>query len=267
MRFTKIPLHSKIKGDKLASRLRILHPYPALTVETQSEKVLVIGDLHIGFEERFIKEGLLIEPSVKRIMTDLSFLLKKHNPDRLIMLGDIKDSFYKVTPSEWRIIPDFLSRVSNMIRTDIVVGNHDGGLKHLLPKNSKIRLFKFVKLDTVALLHGHTKPDSSLLSMDKIIIGHIHPTYSKKGSPLSGNPMWLIVKARRDLIFKGADGIAEIVVVPSFNKELSLPTYRSEGRKMISPILRKVRNTLEEGYVITLEGDIIGDESSVKYVM
>ncbi len=204
---------------------------------------------------------------MNKIMTDLLILLKKHTPDRLIMLGDIKDSFYKVTPSEWRIIPDFLSKVSNIIRTDIVVGNHDGGLKHLLPKNSEIRLFKFVNLNKVALLHGHTKPDPSLLNMDKIIIGHVHPTYSKKGSPLSGNPMWIIAKARRDLIFEGADGLVEIIVVPSFNKELSLPTYRSEGRKIISPMLRKVRNALEEAYVITLDGDIIGDESSLKYVI
>jgi len=260
-------LRSRIKGDKIASKLRILHPYPALTVETQTEKILVIGDLHIGFEERFIKGGLLIEASVNKIMVDLLVLLKKHTPDRLIMLGDIKDSFYKVTPSEWRIIPDFLARVSKMIRTDIVVGNHDGGLKHLLPKNSEIRLFKFLNLDNVALLHGHTKPDSSLLNMDKIIIGHVHPTYSKKGSPLSGNPMWIIVKAKRDLIFEGADGIIEIIVVPSFNRELSLPTYRSEGRRIISPMLRKIQNALEEGYVITLDGDIIGDESSLKYVI
>ncbi|MFQ6011744.1 MAG: hypothetical protein ACE5KG_06195 [Nitrososphaerales archaeon] len=236
-------------------------------METQNEKILVVGDLHIGFEERFIKEGLLIEPSVSQMMADLLFLLETHAPDRLFLLGDIKDSFYKVTPSEWKIIPDFLSRLSNVIQTDIIIGNHDGGLKHLLPKDSKVRLFKFVKLDNIALLHGHTKPDISLHGVDRIIIGHLHPTYSKKGSPLSGKPMWIVMKARRDLIFEGADGLAEIVVVPSFNKELSLPTYRSERRKIISPIVRKVQTGLEEGHIITLEGDIIGDESSLKYVM
>ena len=38
--------------------IRILYPEPALILSNENEKHIVISDLHIGFEERFNKQGI-----------------------------------------------------------------------------------------------------------------------------------------------------------------------------------------------------------------
>ena len=38
--------------------IKILYPHPALLLNDNNEKHIVISDLHIGFEERFTKKGI-----------------------------------------------------------------------------------------------------------------------------------------------------------------------------------------------------------------
>lgn len=254
-------------------RLEVLYPHPALKLSEAGEGYLVISDLHIGFEHRFNIEGFKITTSTDKMLQTLSELIRKHKPDRLFILGDIKSSVNRVNRDEWRHIPSFLEKVADLIETSIIPGNHDGGITPLLSREIKLEP-KEVLIGETGLLHGHTNPSGSLRRAKRLIIGHIHPSYSRKGSPLSGRPVWLTLRAPRSLIFDGFEGddntsadLVDVWVMPAFNTELSTVGLTVFRERIISPLLRKIGGGIVEAFLITLDGAVVGDVDSMKYVL
>jgi metallophosphoesterase superfamily enzyme len=116
---------------------------------------------------------------------------------------------------------------------------------------------------------------SRLKSVRRIIMGHIHPVFLKQGSVLSGHRVWLHLKVKmtalRDSRLKlptQSNGLFEIVVIPAFNKYL-YALSRKQFKKSISPIVHRslLENSIIEAYIITLDGSLIGDISSIRDVL
>ena len=250
-------------------KIRILHPHPALLIQHGNMKYLVITDLHIGFEEKLFSAGVKITMSVQKMLDELMSIVSEYKPDHLMILGDIKYSVNKISVAEWQLVPKFLEKISKKIKTTIVPGNHDAMLTPLLPQNVIMEDVKGVKLGKNILLHGHTNPIKEWRSPKRMIMGHTHPTYNMSGSPLSGRPVWLLLRAKGNIFYPSmeSDRVLEVMVIPSFNRELSTAGYSAFHGKTISPLLRRMKDYVYEALITTLDGEIIGDAESVKHVI
>ena len=67
---------------------RIIDSEPALILESD-KKNLIISDLHIGFEHKFSsnKNAVGINSSINEIIANVEKIIKKENPETLILLG------------------------------------------------------------------------------------------------------------------------------------------------------------------------------------
>ena len=115
---------------------RIIDSEPALIVE-EERKNLVISDLHIGFEHKFSSNKNTIEnnSSIKDIISNVKKIIKKENPDTLILLGDVKSSIQNITKTEWNDVPYFFEEIKNSLDIILIPGNHDSNIDRLIPND------------------------------------------------------------------------------------------------------------------------------------
>jgi hypothetical protein len=112
------------------------------------------------------------------------------------------------------------------------------------------------------------KPPTSFSRIDKLIMGHLHPTYSRKGNPLSGSQTWLMLKVKKSSMFENrATGYVDLIVLPSFNRELSALGFTSNRGRIISPAIRRVSEYVQDAVIMTLNGDIIGNKDALPYIL
>lgn len=146
----------------------------------QEGRVMVIGDLHLGYERALEEEGFYL-PRINTgtIRNALNKAICRHEPSTIILLGDIKHDF-KRTRYEAR--EEILSLI-RMLRAaaDVVVvrGNHDNFIQNVLSEEG-ILAVDHVDVGGFRLEHGHV--DSGVRP---VIIGHEHPSV-KIRDPLSG---------------------------------------------------------------------------------
>lgn len=249
------------------------------------KKYLVVSDLHIGFEERFRGAGVSLEPRISGMIQEISQLIERYKVTDFLVNGDVKSGVDRILPSEWENVPKFFETILSSCRVSVIPGNHDGGLNHILPSGVELLDSAGTMISGNLIMHGHTRPSSKFFDCKRLFIGHVHPIFQKRGSPLSGQPVWVFFKAQRDQIFKGLveengadesrggqkDGgnVLAITVMPSFNMELIIAGYAADAAKQerrIAPLLRDLKNT-NEAMITTLDGELIGDQSLLPNVL
>ena len=245
---------------------RIIDSEPALIVE-EKRKNLVISDLHIGFEHKFSsnKNTVRKNSSINEIISNVTKIIKKENPDTLILLGDVKSSIQSITNSEWKDVPYFFEEVKNSLEIILIPGNHDSNIDKLIPSDVTVISSKGMIIDDVLLTHGHTMPSKNYSSVNNIIMGHIHPVYFDKNSLLNGERIWISIKTDKSKIFPSTRGELNITIVPSFNPYF-YATEKKYYKKSISPIVEKIKDSTM-AKILTLDGTIIGNESIINQVL
>ncbi len=282
-----------IYADATADTPTILYKHRAVLINEAStegkqsrgsKKHLIVSDLHIGFEEKFRGEGVTLEPQIKGMVQELSGLIDKYKVTDLLVNGDVKSGVDRILPSEWENVPKFFEIMQSLCRVSVIPGNHDGGLNHLLPSGVELLDSNGTMISGNLIMHGHTRPSTKFSDCKRLFIGHVHPIYQKKGSPLSGQPVWVFFKVDRAQIFKNipAEESASpsnasqtnrnelpVTVMPSFNMELIVAGYAADAAKQerrVAPLLRDLKNT-NEAMITTLDGDLIGDQSLLPNVL
>ena len=245
---------------------RIIDSEPALIVE-EKRKNLVISDLHIGFEHKFSsnKNTVRKNSSINEIISNVTKIIKKENPDTLILLGDVKSSIQSITNSEWKDVPYFFEEIKNSLEVILIPGNHDSNIDKLIPSDVTVISSKGMIIDDVLLTHGHTMPSKNYSSVKNIIMGHIHPVYFDKNSLLNGERIWISIKTDKSKIFPSTRGELNITIVPSFNPYF-YATEKKYYKKSISPIVEKIKDSTM-AKILTLDGTIIGNESIINQVL
>ncbi|MDC0187200.1 metallophosphoesterase [Candidatus Nitrosopelagicus sp.] len=245
---------------------RIIDSEPALIVE-EKRKNLIISDLHIGFEHKFSsnKNTVRKNSSINEIISNVTKIIKKENPDTLILLGDVKSSIQSITNSEWKDVPYFFEEVKNSLEVILIPGNHDSNIDKLIPSDVTVISSKGMIIDDVLLTHGHTMPSKNYSSVNNIIMGHIHPIYFDKNSLLNGERIWISIKTDKSKIFPSTRGELNITIVPSFNPYF-YATEKKYYKKSISPIVEKIKDSTM-AKILTLDGTIIGNESIINQVL
>ena len=244
---------------------RIIDSEPALILENE-KKNLVISDLHIGFEHKFSSNKIQNSKnsSVNDIINNVKKIIKKENPDTLILLGDVKSSIQNITKSEWNDVPYFFEELKS-IEIILIPGNHDANITRLIPDNVTLISSKGMIIDDVLLTHGHTMPSKNYSNVNNIIMGHIHPVYFDENSLLNGERIWISIKTDKSIIFPSAKGKINITIVPSFNPYF-YATEKRYYKKSISPIVEKIKGSAI-AKIATLDGTIIGNESIINQIL
>ena len=268
-----------------------MEPYPALLLENMSERVLVVADLHIGWEVSLAQKGIHVPSQTPKLLEKMIQLVKATNPSSIIFLGDVKHAVRRVELEEWRDVPEFFEKISEMVQDiQVVSGNHDGNLEALTTPNVKIHPSSGITLwKKIALLHGHAWPKADLLGCETMVMAHLHPvvTFTDELGFRMVRQVWvkarsksrklaasllrhMKVKPRRRVEEQAKElfGIdlvdQQCVVMPSFNENLggrSVNRRREQerkGRTLIGPVLRSSAVDFENAELHLLDGTYLG---------
>jgi hypothetical protein len=264
---------------------------PALLLRHGSERVIVIGDLHIGWEVTLAQQGIHIPSQTNKMLSRLRIIIENEKPTRLVILGDVKHSVTAAELEEWRDVPEFFEALLKLVPAiQVILGNHDGNLEPLTP--SQVELIPSTGLTLwrrFGLFHGHAWPAPEILGCETLILGHLHPAITLRdalGYRLT-RPAWVMASCNavrlidgalkaagahgkddsKKLLFErfGVKPLAKrCVFVPPFNDFLGgrpINSKRIEERHAgegLGPILRSGAVDLEDAEVHLLDGTYLG---------
>jgi len=179
-----------------------------LLVNEEGKRILVVGDLHLGWEESLNMSGVFVSREMfKEVMEYFDLVFKKiGNVDEVVLLGDVKHVFGKIISQEWKDVLglfDYLEKKCGKIV--IVKGNHDVILEPIV-KKSNVELRDFYSVGDFCFAHG----DKNFLEMENFrnwILGHGHPAV-KIGDGIKVEKYKCFLAGK----FRGK----KVIIVPSF---------------------------------------------------
>ncbi|MFH0701331.1 MAG: metallophosphoesterase [Candidatus Woesearchaeota archaeon] len=201
-----------------------------LSLWFKKEKVLILSDFHLGYEEYLHQKGVLVPKyQAQEIIKELEKILKKVHPKTIIINGDLKHEFGRVLRQEWKEVLqviDFLQK--NCQELILIRGNHDLILGPIAEKRN-IRVVKEYLLQDTLIIHGDKLIKEDSQKVKRIIIGHEHPALSLKEKS----------KVEKFKCFlKGKWKKKELIVMPSFNPLLEGTDIAKE--RLLSPFLTDI---------------------------
>lgn len=176
----------------------------------KKEKILVIGDLHLGYEEFLNRSGVFVSRQMFEEMIAYldNVFAKTGKVDKVVLLGDVKHDFGKIMKQELNDVLGLFDYLEKKSRKIIVVkGNHDKIIEPIVMKRSA-RIEDFYIYDEFCFLHGDR--DFSQIYDKKIkywIMGHGHPAVKiSDGIKIEKYKCFLIGKFKEK----------EVIILPSF---------------------------------------------------
>lgn len=254
--------------------LRFIPDEPVILIKTHAERIMVIADLHIGFEKSISSQGIRIPSQTGKMLERIISLLEKHNPDRLILLGDVKHEVAGVSSQEYREIPVFLKRLQSYADVEIIPGNHDGDIKSLAPSGIDIHSPRGILIDDIALIHGHAWHSPDLFSSGIFVMAHNHLTVEFRyyGYRMV-KPVWVETKWNKDRLRSAYQkfskvsvpiGDPRIILMPAFNQLLGgmAVNARIKDLSLLGPLFPSIE--LENSDIYLLDGTYLGRLSQVR---
>ncbi len=196
------------------------------------QKILIIADLHIGYEEALNKQGILApRMQFKEIKKEIEELLVKVKPRIIIINGDLKHEFGEISRQEWQDTNEILDLMLGKARVVLLKGNHDTKLKPIAMKKG-LEIKDFYGIGKICILHGDKILVNPEIHKAKIlIIAHEHPAVSlREGSKVEQYKCFLLG------MWKGK----KLIAMPSFFSLFEGTDVRKE--KLLSPYLKSIGN-------------------------
>ncbi len=193
------------------------------------DDILIISDIHVGQEESMHNSGILIpQNQFKQVMNSIENTVNTTKPKTIIINGDLKHEFGKITRKDWNQITELLSFLKKKSEVIIIKGNHDKVLEPLA-KNSGIIIRDFFVHKNTYICHGDIIPKNNEFKKAKnIIIGHEHPAITlKDGARIEKYKCFL----------KGKYNEKILIVTPSFNPITEGTDVLKE--RLLSPFLKQ----------------------------
>jgi uncharacterized protein len=275
----------------------LLLPYPAALIKAKNKKTLLIADPHIGWELALQDKGIHVPSQTFKILAKLTVILRQFKPDKLVILGDVKNTVVSHELGEWQDIPEFFSQLQGLVdEIAIVRGNHDANIEPLLPENVGLLPATGSIFGDVGVFHGHRWPSPLVLKCKILLMGHLHPVIvlkdpagfkitrqvwmkaicnteafakillQKHGMKLEGN-LEETLKKRYNIKLKAK----ELFIMPSFNNFLGgRPVNEERARKeigneaLIGPVLRSKAVDIDNSELYLLDGTYLGTLNQLK---
>jgi putative SbcD/Mre11-related phosphoesterase len=270
----------------MTSTITLLPPYSAALIKTKKTKTLVIADLHIGWEIALSERGIHVPTQTYKLLQRLKDLLTTHEPETLLIIGDVKHTVATAQIVEWQDVPAFFTELTPLVKQICIIrGNHDGNLAPLLPEKTKVLPSTGIIMDDVGLFHGHRWPSPSLLKCKTLVMAHIHPVVILRdpaGFRIT-RQIWVKATVNRNVLarilleknkvklgksvgetlekcYKTKPKTAQLFIMPSFNDFLGGKPLNEarHGEKTVGPILRTEAVDLENAEAYLLDGTFLG---------
>jgi uncharacterized protein len=197
--FDKIAENRK-KAEK---NVEIRYLQDALLIDRE---ILVISDLHIGYEEQITKSGIFPRIQLKEIIEKLNSIfwnlsMEGKKIKKIIILGDLKHEFSQISDAEWNETLKLLDYLDEKIvknkenekieknssvnasktikneRIILIKGNHDNILGPIAKKRGVV-LKECYEYKGICFMHGDKLEKSNKKCFEKsntLILGHLHP--------------------------------------------------------------------------------------------
>ncbi|MEA3430118.1 MAG: metallophosphoesterase [Nanoarchaeota archaeon] len=226
-----------------------------LSLYHKESKTLIISDIHMGYEEALNRQGILI-PRHQYVSTfkRLELILNKvEGLETIIINGDLKHEFGKISETEWRHTLKILDLLSKHCKNIILIkGNHDTILDPIAKKRN-LEFKEFHTINDIYICHGHVIPNNSEFKIAKIIIiGHEHPAISLvDNARVETFKCFLLGKYKKQ----------SLIVLPSFNLVTEGTNILNED--LLSPFLKQNLNNFNV-YIVS---DKVYDFGKVKNLM
>ncbi len=195
-----------------------IHGTPLLMIEGENgEKALVGSDPHIGIEEEYRKKGVYIPPRWKKICSMILNAAEKNRPDRLIFLGDVKHRIAPDSEREAKWVKNFFACLTEKVSSvEIIPGNHDGMIYHMLPENVALHPVRGISIENVGLVHGHAWPSPSIAARKLLIMGHVHPhvEFREEIGTRRRVPCWVRAVVSEKMAERYETYPREVIIVP-----------------------------------------------------
>jgi uncharacterized protein len=187
-----------------------------LVIHLKKENIVVIGDVHLGYEEAMTKQGILMprfqfKDTIERLEKIFSTLKTESKKlEAVVVNGDLKHEFGSISDQEWReilkLIDFFMIHSKQVI---LIKGNHDVKLSPIARKRD-ITLVENIAINDKFICHGHVVPESKEFEKAKtLIVGNEHPAVS-----LSDETR----KETYKCFLLGKWNKKKMIVMPSFNQ-------------------------------------------------
>lgn len=247
---------------------------PALRIDIDGERTIVVGDLHLGISAEMAEKGIEIPNRVPEVQNRLLDLIRNQEADRLFLLGDVKHNIPVTSWEEWEYLPDFFADLSKEVKVEIVPGNHDGDIEGLLHRD--VTLYEaegtILGKGKIGLLHGHAWPRKELVRTDVLVMGHNHPTIEFKDD-LGGKakePAWIKTRLKSENLpenlrkeIKGEG--PEVMIVPAFSKLVGGGAFNREiPEGLLGPLFKSGAVDLDRAEVHLLDGTFLGRLENLK---
>lgn len=190
----------------------------------------IVGDLHLGFEEKLNKEGYNIPVFSKNVEEEVLSLPTK----KLILLGDVKEKILNIEPYDRFKIKEFFHKLSNKFEEVIITkGNHDGNIEKFV-SDANIYIRNEFQYKNFLFLHGHRLPDKNDLKFaDTMCVAHIHPSIKlidKNGTGYRED-CWLLCDFNLPENKFGKNRIKYLIVFPTFNQFIGGQSEYEENQR------------------------------------
>jgi len=245
----------------------------ALLLRTDDEEVLVVSDLHLGYELELAREGVYFPSQLSNILERLARLLDRRSVDTLVLLGDVKHRVAGVSWRESRQVTELLQSLRRYVRRIVITpGNHDAGIMSLAGGLAEVVSGRGIGLGDAWMLHGHCWPPPQAARSQLIVIGHTHPVISFARGPGSRRKVFLIAEAPRWRVLKTfsdkfagervrrVKGHVTLLVLPHFNNALQGVEVSQLllGGRALSPLIRGGAFDMRRASILMLDGSRLG---------
>lgn len=246
--------------------LKVVEKEAALVFTEGEDTAILVSDLHLGLEKELALKGFRLPPYSTKIMDRINSMAEKYRANRLIVLGDVKHSIAKVEDIDWNIIPYFFDTLLDIFTlVEVIPGNHDGGIKALLPSRVRLHPSNGIVIGTeekVGIAHGHSWPTAEVISCGRMVIGHSHFRYELRDrfNARSREAVWLFAKYDKGKLLQKAgypssvSGEGEIIVMPPFNNLVGGQAINAKGGFDFGPVLASGAVDVEDADIFLLDG-------------
>jgi len=264
-----------------------LPPYAVASLSTRETHMLIISDLHVGWEMALSSKGIHVPSQMPKLLARLLNLLSEYKPDRLLILGDVKHTIATAEIGEWHDIPDLFNELKTKVREILVIrGNHDGNLEPLLPDSVDLLPATGFAFGEAGFFHGHQWPTPSILQCRSLVMGHVHPVVAFRdpaGFRIT-RQVWVKIQCDRKRLSQAIlerhnkkeksrmleslneePETIELLIMPSFNDFLggrplneSRLTSGALNETIAGPVLRSDAVDLENAETYLLDGTFLG---------
>ncbi len=215
------------------------------------QKILVIADLHIGYEEALNKRGILVPRSqFEELKREITELLNRFKPKTIVINGDLKHEFGEISTQEWVDTTEILDLLLKRAKVMLVKGNHDTILKPIAKKKG-LEIADFYCTGNICIMHGDKiRIERQVNDSNILIIAHEHPAVSlREGAKTELYKCFLLGRWKNK----------KLIVMPSLFSVFEGSDVKRET--LLSPYLKNIEN-----FEVFIIGDKIYRFGNVKGV-